>query len=118
MAFSQLLFSAVRPPDAQALSNEMSKKGRTQSISSITTMDQAFGQFGFESGDTVSRRDQIVMYHTLMGTSKQSLAELIARNMYDDASELRDRIPVLRESSMQMQRDQEQQRQTLRHMKE
>jgi hypothetical protein len=112
MAFSQLLFSAVRPPDAQAFSNEMSKKGRTQSISSITTMDQAFGQFGFESGDTVSRRDQIVMYHTLMGTLKQSLAELIAKNMYDDASELRDRIPVLRESFMQMQRDQEQQRQT------
>jgi hypothetical protein len=111
LAFSKLLFTAIDLPGAQEFSNEHSKKGRTASISTVKSVQDAFREFGFASDDKINRRDQILMYNEVMATLKNSLAELIANNMYDAATELRNRIPVLRTSFMKMQSDQEQLRQ-------
>jgi len=106
-----MLMGAIESPDHElhrgTFTAENAKKGRHRRLSTIKTMDDAFSQFDMNHDDTIDRREQILMYRTLMGSLQQTLDELVKMSIYDAAIELRDRIVVLRKSFEKMQIDME-----------
>jgi hypothetical protein len=111
LAIADLLMTAVESPDHElqrgAFSSETAKKGKRRRLSTIKTMDDAFSQFDMNNDDTLDRREQILMYRTLMNSLQTTLDELVKMSIYNAAIELRDRIVVLRKSFEKMQIDME-----------
>ena len=78
---------------------------RHAELSSITCLADAFDTFDFNHDDRLDLREQIVMYHEIIGSFRKSMATAIKSGQYQEAIHLRETQKSLKKEFQSMQQE-------------